>query len=145
MGFSAGGDLTAHMSTNFSARSYPHIDSADDFTNRPDFSLLVYPWNLVSSANMRTLQRVPSSSTPASFLAHAEDDTIAPVQGSIEYYLGLKEAKAPASELHVYSAGGHGLGRCKYPVSTEPMCAWPGRAEAFLTRLLNLKTPAFLV
>ncbi|CAE8741629.1 unnamed protein product, partial [Polarella glacialis] len=90
MGFSAGGHLTAHISNNYSARSYARVDAADDVSARPDFALLIYPWALVSddTPSSRLLVNV-SASTPSSFLAQAEDDGTAPVENSIFYFLGL--------------------------------------------------------
>ena len=43
LGFSAGGHLAAAASNNYETRTYPHIDSADDVSCRPDFTLLIYP------------------------------------------------------------------------------------------------------
>ena len=51
IGFSAGGHLTAHISTNNSRRLYPHIDSADDLSCRPDFSMMVYPAYLINETS----------------------------------------------------------------------------------------------
>jgi hypothetical protein len=41
IGFSAGGHLTAHLSTTWATRAYARIDNADDFPCRPDFSILM--------------------------------------------------------------------------------------------------------
>ena len=38
-GGSAGGHLTAHISTTFASRAYAHVDEADDVSCRPDFSI----------------------------------------------------------------------------------------------------------
>ena len=43
MGFSAGGHLSARLSTNFSQATYPRLDVVDDKNLRPDFAILVYP------------------------------------------------------------------------------------------------------
>jgi acetyl esterase/lipase len=51
MGFSAGGHLTAHVSTTWAQRAYPRVDPADDLSCRPDYALLVYPWRLLGAAN----------------------------------------------------------------------------------------------
>ena len=41
-GFSAGGHLTGHISTAWRKRIYPRVDSADDVSCRPDFSVFMY-------------------------------------------------------------------------------------------------------
>jgi len=52
LGFSAGSHLSAHVSNDFSSRSYDRIDEADDLSCRPDFTMLLYPWCVIgSSAN----------------------------------------------------------------------------------------------
>ena len=44
-------------------------------------------------------------------------------------YLALKQARAPPSELHLYSQGGHGFGLCSH---REDVCSWPRRAQQYL-------------
>ena len=46
-GFSAGGHLTAHLSTAWRVRTYARQDAADDISSRPDFSVFMYPWMLL--------------------------------------------------------------------------------------------------
>lgn len=46
-GFSAGGHLTAHISTAWQSRYYPRIDAADDASCKPAFSVFMYPWYLL--------------------------------------------------------------------------------------------------
>ena len=67
-GFSAGGHLTAHISTAWRERIYERIDEHDDASCRPDFSVLVYPWyiidgNIKSSSKMAS-EIVIDGSTP---------------------------------------------------------------------------------
>jgi len=45
---------------------------------------------------------------PPTFLAHACDDEVVPVENSIAMYKALRAAKVPA-ELHVFQQGGHGI------------------------------------
>ena len=76
IGFSAGGHLTAHLSTTSSAdrphaalrRNYRRVDAADDLSCRPDFSLLVYPWALVEDATRSELTLNVTSGHPPAFL-----------------------------------------------------------------------------
>src|ERR1700720_4472006 len=46
LGFSAGGHLSAAMSTYFEKRLYPAVDAADKESCRPDFSVVIYPGHL---------------------------------------------------------------------------------------------------
>lgn len=135
MGFSAGAHLTAHLSTNYTARAYPRMDAADDESCRPDFSLIVYPWKLVRDTDLTTLTLEITSSTPPFFIAQAEDDHVH-VENAVFWMLGLKRAKAPPSELHVYPRGGHGYGRCTIgSTSWHEVCTWPHRAALYLRTL----------
>src|SRR5580658_1868185 len=43
MGFSAGGHLSATVSTHFEKRTYESVDEADQTGCRPDFTMLIYP------------------------------------------------------------------------------------------------------
>ena len=47
LGFSAGGHLTANVSTNFDKRAYDAVDDADKAACRPDFAVLVYPGGIL--------------------------------------------------------------------------------------------------
>ncbi|MFV8359954.1 alpha/beta hydrolase [Flavobacterium sp. LS1P3] len=126
MGFSAGGHLAATLSTRYNDRVYQVSDSV---TAKPDFSILIYP--VISMTNEIThkgsqnnlLGISPSvsligkfsneqhinSSTPPTFIIHATDDLVVPVENSMNYYIALKRNKVPA-ELHLYEKGGHGFG-----------------------------------
>jgi len=126
MGFSAGGHLASTLSTHFNDNVY---ESDEAISARPDFSVLVYP--VISMKNGVThkgskrslLGDAPSEelikhysnalqindTTPPAFLVHATDDTVVPVENSLEYYNTLKQYNVPA-ELHVYESGGHGFG-----------------------------------
>eukprot|EP00658_Telonema_sp_P-2_P020899 TRINITY_DN18295_c0_g1_i1.p1 TRINITY_DN18295_c0_g1~~TRINITY_DN18295_c0_g1_i1.p1 ORF type:complete len:291 (-),score=54.38 TRINITY_DN18295_c0_g1_i1:279-1151(-) len=131
MGFSAGGHLTGHISTSWQTRSYPKLDHADDLSCRPDFAIMIYPWEVVQ-ADLHTTSLNVTSQTPVTFLAQAEDDPVH-VENSLFYWLALKQHKAPPSELHLYPRGGHGYGRCTVaPVSWAEVCTWPDRAALFL-------------
>lgn len=132
MGFSAGGQLATLTSTRFRERSYEPGDAADQVSCRPDFSLLIYPWNLYDG---KTKQLIPeltlSDDLPPSFVLHTHDDGSTSL-GPVFYYAALKERKIPA-ELHVYQAGGHGYGL--RPVEGTNIDTWPSLAAAWLKRL----------
>jgi len=50
LGFSAGGHLSAAMSTHFERRLYAAVDAADKESCRPDFAIAIYPGHLSLSA-----------------------------------------------------------------------------------------------
>ncbi|MCH8195278.1 MAG: alpha/beta hydrolase, partial [Chloroflexi bacterium] len=129
LGFSAGGHLSATVSTNDDQRQYEPIDVIHKISCRPDFAVLIYPAYLLDGQKLAAEIRV-SSRTPPMFFAHAGDDGIS-AENSIRMYLALKQAKVSA-ELHVYSSGGHGFGLrpSKHPCST-----WPLRCEQWMKTL----------
>jgi len=153
LGFSAGGHLTAAMSTHFGQRIYPAVDAADKESCRPDFAVAIYPGHLSFSAAQwdakrgRTkfeltqpdpLERFPlnpdlhiTAQTPPTFLLQAEDDHVDNVDDSLFYYVALKKAGV-AVEMHLYTHGGHafGLRRTKLPVT-----GWPRLVERWLAGL----------
>lgn len=126
LGFSAGGHLAAATSTNAERPSYDPIDSTDELSCRPDFTVLIYPAYLVDAEPLSEEIAVTAKSPPA-FLAHAADDGLTP-ENSIRYFLALRQHNIPA-ELHVYSSGGHGFG---LRPSEHPSSTWPDRCAAWL-------------
>jgi acetyl esterase/lipase len=117
MGFSAGGHLASTYSTQF------------EEDTKPDFSILIYPVismdksithmgsrnNLIGNNPTSAMIKLYSnelqvrSNTPPTFLIHATDDDVVPVENSLLYYQALKINKVP-TEMHIYPAGGHGFG-----------------------------------
>ncbi len=132
LGFSAGGHLTASLSTHFEKRAYEAVDDADQVSCRPDFSMPIYPAYLVpkDQDNKLAPDLTVTSNTPPTFLVQAEDDGIR-VENSLVYYLALKRAKVPA-EMHLYAAGGHGYG---LRPSAKSVTTWPKRAEEWMRSL----------
>jgi len=138
LGFSAGGQAAALATTRFDVRSYESIDSIDQTSCRPDFALLIYPWNLwdaKTDALLETLTVTPR--TPPTFLVHAHDDGSSSL-GSVLFYAALKRHKVPA-ELHVYQTGGHGYGLRE--VKGSVVHTWPQRAEEWLRLTVLEKGP----
>lgn len=131
LGFSAGGHLVAAISTHFDQRLYPPADAADKESCRPDFGIVLYPGHMLENASKAFALNpaIPvSSQTPPTFLLHAEDDPVDPVQNSLAYFIALKKAGVPV-EMHLYAHGGHafGLRRTEFPI-TE----WPQLVERWL-------------
>ncbi len=126
MGFSAGGHLAATAGTHF---AQPVGANPGPASVRPAFLVLLYPVisfsdslmhqgsrnNLVGATATPDQVRLYSNElqvtaqTPPTFLVHAEDDTVVPVQNSLVFYQALRRHSVPA-EMHLYPKGGHGFG-----------------------------------
>lgn len=157
LGFSAGGHLASTLSTHFNDKVYEHDAS---ISARPDFSVLVYPVISMkdgvthAGSKRNLLGENPSeelidhysnalqihNTTPPTFLVHATDDTVVPVENSLEYYNTLKQYNVPA-ELHIYENGGHGFGLGVSGTNSN----WPTSLEQwFLARDLVKKEEIYL-
>ena len=130
IGFSAGGHLAATLSTHF------------DSSTRPDFSILMYPVismdqtiahmgsrnNLIGKHPSNDLIKLYSNElqispqTPPTFILHATDDNVVPVENSLVYYQGLKKNGVPV-EMHIFPVGGHGFALALGKGALEK---WPG-------------------
>ena len=132
LGFSAGGHLAAAVSTNFEKRTYEPVDSADDVSCRPDFTVLIYPAYLTvkEEGDKVSPELKVTKDTPPTFLVQAEDDGVR-VETSLFYYAALRNAKVHA-EMHLYPVGGHGYG---LRPSEKLVTTWPKRAEEWLHSL----------
>lgn len=125
IGFSAGGHLASTLGTHFDK---PAIENKDNISLRPDFMMLIYPVisfgplahvgsreNLIGKNPSQQLidlysnEKQVTANTPPTFLVHATDDNVVPVQNSVMFYDALLANKVKA-EMHIYQAGGHGFG-----------------------------------
>lgn len=133
MGFSAGGHLASTLATHYNDVVYK---VSDKISAKPDFSILIYPVismekdvthkgskkNLLGTSPSKELvakysnEKEVDSLTSPTFLVHATDDTVVPVENSINYYLALKNNKV-LTEMHLYERGGHGFGLGKADTS----------------------------
>jgi len=154
LGFSAGGHLSAAISTHFEKRLYPAFDAADKESCRPDFAVAIYPGHLSLSAaewdanqgakkfavphpanadkELGLNPEIPvTSQTPPTFLLQAEDDHGDDAHDSLAYYIALKKAGVPV-EMHLYAQGGHafGLRRTELPIT-----GWPQLVETWLAAI----------
>jgi acetyl esterase/lipase len=129
MGFSAGGHLASTVGTHFDDGDKSSTDSVERISSRPDFMVLIYP--VISMADSIThkgsrrllLGDKPSSelvklysnelqvkeNTPPTFIVHANDDSVVPVENAILMYEALHKKKVPC-EIHILSEGEHGFG-----------------------------------
>lgn len=131
IGFSAGGNLVAAISTNYKKRIYPVVDDADKESCRPDFAMLLYPGHM--SVNHEDLSKLNlglpvTSETPPAFMVHAVDDLVDPVEYSTLYFAALRKAKVPV-EMHLYAEGGHAFALRR---KDAPVSHWMDLAEGWL-------------
>jgi acetyl esterase/lipase len=129
LGFSAGGHLSAALSTRYQTRAYAAADAADQRSCRPDFAVLIYPGYLTDKEQGdRVAADLPlSTNTPPMFLAMSWDDPVR-VENALGFSAGLKQAKVPF-ELHIYPAGGHGYGLRR---TENPVTSWPDRTADWM-------------
>jgi acetyl esterase/lipase len=129
LGFSAGGQVAARLLSDGQKRTYDRQDESDDVSCRPDFAILVYPWNMYDAKTNGLIDGVAvPKNCPATFLVHTDDDRSSSM-GAVLFYAGLKKHGIPA-ELHVYGNGGHGYGLRKVPSSQ--ISSWPEHAAHWL-------------
>ena len=116
IGFSAGGNMAALVSTAFKKRSYEPIDEIDLISSRPDFSLLLFPGHMTMEHKNKTPKDVAakelntdiviSKDIPPTLLLHAQDDKVDPVYYSEIYARELRKAGVKV-KLVKYKTGGH--------------------------------------
>ncbi len=129
LGFSAGGQVASILHTADGKAAYDSLDAVDEQNCRPDFSLLIYPWNIFDQKTQALLPQIKvNAKSPPAFIVHTHDDRSTAL-GSVLVYAELKRHNIPA-ELHVYENGGHGYGM--RPVEGSEIGTWPDRATAWL-------------
>jgi acetyl esterase/lipase len=129
IGFSAGGSLTANLSTNNEQRAYPAIDAIDQTSCRPDFAVLIYAGGIVDKETGKlSPQFQVTRQTPPMFFAVAGDDLSA-ADNSIKLYQAERAVGLPA-ELHVYARGGHGFGL--RAAAESGAATWPKACQIWL-------------
>jgi len=138
IGFSAGGHLASTEGTHFTKVL---VDDKENISVRPDFMVLLYPVisfgpmahvgsreNLIGKTPSTELLELYSNekqitaNTPPTFLAHAGDDDVVPVQNSLMFYDALLASKVKA-EMHIFEEGGHGFG-LNNPKSKDKWIDW---------------------
>ncbi|MEP2278585.1 alpha/beta hydrolase [Maribacter sp.] len=128
IGFSAGGHLASTLGTHFNEKVYKAVDEIDTENARPDFMALGYPvisfGEMTHQGSKRNLigehpsidlvdyfsnEKQVTESTPPTFLLHATDDMVVPVENSLLFYKAVKDKNISAT-MHIYPKGGHGFG-----------------------------------
>lgn len=151
IGFSAGGHLCSTVSTHFAEVDESSDDPIARVSSRPDFSILCYPviafgkpyTHLGSQQNLIGPNPDPellkslsnalqvTEQTPPTFLFHTAEDSVVPVENSIDYFLACRQKNVPA-ELHVFPKGRHGVGLAK---NVPGASQWPGLCEQWLKEI----------
>lgn len=134
IGYSAGANLAVRASTLHARRGYAAVDDTDKASCRPDWAMVIYPWDLLEKApkggtpplKLRAEYPVDAATTPA-FIVQSQDDRCM-VQNSLAYYNALVLAGVKA-EMHLFSKGGHGYGMRE---RGNPTDCWPAVAEIWL-------------
>lgn len=125
IGFSAGGHLASTEGTHFDKVV---IDNKDNISIRPDFMMLIYPVisfgpkthagskeNLIGKSptqeqtDLYSNEKQVTANTPPTFIVHAQDDNVVPVENALLMYNALLTAKVK-TEMHLFQNGGHGFG-----------------------------------
>ena len=129
IGSSAGGHLASMLLTHFDAGKSGDADPIEHQSSRPDFGILCYPVismtdrhshggsrdNLLGPNPAADLAKYVSSElqvtadTPPCFLFHTWEDTLVLPENSILFANALRK-HGIRFDLHIYEAGGHGMG-----------------------------------
>jgi acetyl esterase/lipase len=151
MGFSAGGHLSASAAIHFVDGDENADLPVERFSSRPDVSLPIYPVLIMEDSgaahqgsivsllgekpwdeSLRKRYDLPGQvheKVPPTFLVHAGDDRVVPVENSLRYYQALL-AKGVPVDMHVYAQGGHGFASAR---QTElPVREWLGTVVDWL-------------
>ncbi len=115
MGFSAGGEVAALVSTHFDAGRPDAADPIERQSSRPNYQVLIYP-------GIRPETIPVSKDTPPTFMLCADNDK-GPSTAIPALYLALKNAGVH-TELHIYNSGGHGFGLRKNPRAGVIYSTW---------------------
>lgn len=147
-GGSAGGHLAARLA-NTADPAYSPADAIDAQPLGVRAAILLYPVNLMAGPFVHAPSRqalsgpravLPaeglaaeaglSPTSPPTFLAHALDDTVVPVENALSYFAAMRRA-GTAGEFHVQESGGHGFGWTRADGS---VWGWPQQALDFIRR-----------
>jgi acetyl esterase/lipase len=148
MGFSAGGHLAGMIATGAADDLYVPTDDIDKSPSKAAFAALLYPVVTMMAPFDQTMSRMKicgmkptqdlreefsveqhvTKDMPPTFIAHAVDDPIVPVDHSLMLFQALRNYRID-TEIHVYQSGGHGWGMGK----TRPQVrSWAQLVETWL-------------
>lgn len=118
MGTSAGGHLSARVSTGYEIPSYDAVDELDGASCKPNFTVLLCPAYMNKEEGLSEEFSVTDELSPTLIITCKDDGFFI---GSEVYAKALEEAGAPV-RTHFFKKGGHGISirEEKYPLSTWP-------------------------
>lgn len=131
MGFSAGGEIAALVSTRYDAGKPDSADAIERQSSKPDYQVLIYPG--VRADNIKV-----THDTPPAFMLCADNDK-GPSMAIPALYLALKTAGVK-SEIHIYNSGGHGFGLRKNPKANVIYTTWVLRLADWMSDV-GMSTP----
>lgn len=128
-GFSAGGHLASMAVTQFDY-GRDNGDETDRISSRPDLGILCYPvltmgafthegsrrnllgdhWQDEALAEKFSAERNVREDTPPCFLFHTAEDSLVPVENTLQFANQLMAKKIPV-EMHIFPYGYHGMGK----------------------------------
>jgi len=127
IGCSAGGHLTATVSTQFDAGKVHAADPVERVSSRPDVAVLCYAFILFDLPDPKREERFlgPNGTpeqkrllsprlnvrtdTPPSFVWQTVEDSVVTADNALGYAAALRE-KGVVFDLHLYEKGKHGIG-----------------------------------
>ena len=130
IGYSAGGHLTASLTSFLDSLEYENIDDIDNESFIPDMQVLCYPvislngdnyyTNIGSAKNLLdtryeelkdslSMENTVVENIPPTFIWHNFDDSAVNVVNSFRYAETLRK-KGTSVELHIFPDGNHGIG-----------------------------------
>jgi acetyl esterase/lipase len=148
IGFSAGGHLSATVSTHFDTDERNANDTIDQQSARPDVAVLAYPVitlegvsaNVGSRKNLlgekpspelldsMCIERHVTPHTSPAFIFHTVADDGVPVENAMYYAAALRKAGVPF-EMHLFEPGPHGVGLAQNDKVLSP---WPKLCQTWL-------------
>lgn len=129
LGFSAGGNLTALLTTNFSEIFYNFVDKIDNETCKPDFTLLIYPYYLdLGENNTVSPNLLKEKNLAPIFIFGKKDD---PYYNSTNVFSDYLKTINCDFELQTLPKGNHGYGLRKGNNTAE---TWPVLVEKWLNK-----------
>ncbi|HUY92601.1 MAG TPA: alpha/beta hydrolase [Pirellulales bacterium] len=150
MGSSAGGHLSATLSTRFDAGRPEHDDPIERASSRPDATILCYAFILFDRGDKpdrheRFLGPKPSaeqirafapalnvtSKTPPCFIWQTVEDAAVPVENALVMAEALRQAGVPF-DLHLYENGRHGIGLGTRNYDRSKLHPWTQACEFWL-------------
>lgn len=152
IGSSAGGHLASTTMTHWDAGNPNAEDVIERVSSRPDLAILCYPVislhderithkgsrkNLIGTNQPpELLQKLSAelqvnSNTPPAFIWSTMEDTVVPVENSMNLAAALRRVGVPF-DLHVYERGPHGLGLGNRTYDEANFHPWTRDAEYWL-------------